>query len=164
MVKKALVLGPKRFASLKDAWDGARGVRRYLHETAELGRPVPEEDMEWLEPLFRRHPAPGKLAGWDPRGGASVEVVHDEWRRRTFALRTAGGLLRTIGAKKCIFDGLPDGPNSAAVAAAAAEAARLADVAAWEVAAVAAIEEYERIAAKEEAAAAAAAAERVCAD
>ena len=157
-----MVLGPKRFASLKDAWDGARGVRRYLHETAELGRPVPEEDMEWLEPLFRRHPTPGKLAGWDPRGGASVEVVHDEWRRRTFALRTAGGLLRTIGAKKCIFDGLPDGPNSAAVAAAAAEAARLADVAAWEVAAVAVMEEYERIAAKEEAAAAAA--ERVCAD
>ena len=122
----AVQLGSKRFASKAAAW---RWVKRFL-DGADLGEVVAAEEMAWLEPLFRRHPTPGKLAGWDGRTVVVVRNPHNS-RERAFALSLPRGCLRTIGARKCVFNS-GDRPNTAS----SIQAREKADMAAWEAAAV----------------------------
>ena len=129
MVRKSVRLGDKTFNSKGSAYDY---VKMLLYNMI-LGGNVSGVDMLILEPLFRMHPSPGKLVGWD---GQRATVVHDEYKKRSFALCMPDGTLRLIGARKCIYAGVENGPNSVVGLAAAEEAA-------WEAAGVAALVQYE---------------------
>jgi len=129
-----VTLGSKWFPTKKAAW---AFVKRYIEE-AEYEKRIPIGDMVWIEPLFRTHPTPGKLAGWD---GRSVTVTKNEYGQRVFALCMPGSKPVIIGAKKCIDRGLLNGPNTVAnIARLARQQAAKDELAHWEAAAVAAME------------------------